>query len=181
MKQNLTSIFDFIYDQKPPLLTFAIAKARVNFDHGQSNAVGKDEIQKLVFQKQIMNNDLQSRSTITGFKKVIYNRVKFIKNQLYPSINRRKYAITHYNQIVKTWTSLSRSYAYLSKQKGKSFLAFSLVNKQKIDDYNRNHVKMIQLLESQLCVLMHRSLFSKSIPMARFELRKPAKDRKSVV
>jgi hypothetical protein len=31
----------------------------------------------------------QCRSSMTGFKKTIYNRAKLVRNQLYPSYNRR--------------------------------------------------------------------------------------------
>jgi hypothetical protein len=58
----------------------------------------------------------QCRSSMTGFKKTIYNRAKLVRNQLYPSYNRRKYHISHYNQIQKQCT-LSRTYGYLSQKK----------------------------------------------------------------
>jgi hypothetical protein len=54
---------------------------------------------------------------MTGFKKTIYNRAKLVRNQLYPSYNRRKYHISHYNQIQKQCTRLSRTYGYLSQKK----------------------------------------------------------------
>jgi hypothetical protein len=63
------------------------------------------------------NNFFQCRSSMTGFKKTIYNRAKLVRNQLYPSYNRRKYHISHYNQIQKQCTQLSRTYGYLSQKK----------------------------------------------------------------
>lgn len=110
------------------------------------------------------NNLFQSRSSMTGFKKALYNRAKLVRNQLYPSYNRRKYHVSHYNQIKKQCTRLSRTYGYLSQKKINHFIAFAS-KYDPITRHKRPCVKMIHLLESQLCMIMYRSLFTKSIMM----------------
>jgi hypothetical protein len=56
------------------------------------------------------------------FKKTIYNRAKLVRNQLYPSYNRRKYHISHYNQIQNNALGC-RTYGYLSQKKINHLLA----------------------------------------------------------
>jgi hypothetical protein len=116
---------------------------------------------------------LQSRSSMTGFKKAIYNRAKLVRNQLYPSYNRRKYNVNHYNMIKKQCTRLSRTYGYLSQKKINHFIAFASKSEKNMGALSNKRVlvKMIHYLESQLCMVMYRSLFSKSIMMAQQELR----------
>lgn len=53
-------------------------------------------------------NSVKPSSTVTGFKKLMYNSVKLTQNQLTPNYNRRKYNHSHYNQIISENTRFSR-------------------------------------------------------------------------
>jgi ribosomal protein S4 len=114
---------------------------------------------------------------MTGFKKTIYNRAKLVRNQLYPSYNRRKYHISHYKNT-KTmhsakpniWLFKSKKliiYSFCFQTRPGSGVAKSPGSPIAIQ---RHCVKMIHLLESQLSMVMYRCLFSNSIQMARQEL-----------
>lgn len=189
MKHHL-SFFDFLTQKKSSsnsFETFAVAKARPTKVQKLSKREATNALQG---NSKWTGDALQGRSSMTGFKKAIYNRVKLSNNLLSPAYNRRKYNHSHYNQIEKQCTRLSRTYGYLSRKKITHFISSSLVNKynHNFDSFfksqtlthDRTSVKMLQLLESQLCVLMYRSLFSKSIPMARQQLRQSARSRFAV-
>lgn len=191
MKFHL-SFFDFCLRNQPNIQTFANAKAKAEKGFWNARVVTKTKYVKakpctetgfaaLYDTPRVCNNVkgdqgpnfhaeynnlFQSRSSMTGFKKALYNRAKLVRNQLFPSYNRRKYHISHYNQIKKQCTRLSRTYGYLSQKKINHFIAFAS-KYDPITRHKRPCVKMIHLLESQLCMIMYRSLFTKSIMMAR--------------
>jgi ribosomal protein S4 len=71
-------------------------------------------------------NNLKPTSTVTGFKKWMYNSVKVSQNQLQPSYNRRKHSHSHYNQTLKENTRLNRIYAHSTKNQVTNYSAFSL-------------------------------------------------------
>jgi hypothetical protein len=70
--------------------------------------------------------NLKPTSTVTGFKKWMYNSVKVSQNQLQPSYNRRKHSHSHYNQTLKENTRLNRIYAHSTKNQVTNYSAFSL-------------------------------------------------------
>lgn len=84
------------------------------------------QLTRLDDHKPLQQPILKSSSTVTGFKKLMYNFVKLNQNQLQPSYNRRKYSHSHYNQTLKECTRLNRTYAYLSKPTIKNYCAFTI-------------------------------------------------------
>lgn len=120
---------------------------------------------------------LKTATTVTGFKKFLYNSVKVSQNQLYPGYNRRKYNHSHYNQILKENTRLNRVYAYLSKTHVLNYSASALKtshlkNRPTLQIYNRPIPRMVSFLESRLDVLLWRNQFTGSIQSARAKIRR---------
>lgn len=74
----------------------------------------------------IQRQGLKPFSTVTGFKKFMYNFVKLSQSQLQPGYNRRKYSHSHYNQTLKESTRLSRIYAYLPQNFIKNICGFAI-------------------------------------------------------
>nr|YP_010733800.1 ribosomal protein S4 [Gayralia brasiliensis]YP_010733829.1 ribosomal protein S4 [Monostroma nitidum]WEG93071.1 ribosomal protein S4 [Gayralia brasiliensis]WEG93100.1 ribosomal protein S4 [Monostroma nitidum] len=139
--------------------------------------------------------NLKPSSTVTGFKKFMYNSVKLSQNQLQPNYNRRKYNHSYYNQTLKEITRLSRIYGYLSRNQIKNYCGFTVkptryansrtsllkkinlpekVNKKvktktllKNINYNRPIPKLVNFLESRLDVIIWRNQLSTSIRSAR--------------
>lgn len=99
---------------------------------------------------------LKPSSTVAGFKKAMYNSVKYDQNQLQPGYNRRKFNYSHYNQTIKENTRLSKVYANLSTAQlanYRSFVGlnkssdFSLQLKHLNSNYNQHRKKLNCLLD----------------------------------
>jgi hypothetical protein len=86
----------------------------------------KQQLTGLKVHKPLQQQTLKPSSTVTGFKKLMYNFVKLSQNQLQPSYNRRKYNHSHYNQTLKERTRLNRTYAYLPRSTIKNYCAFTV-------------------------------------------------------
>jgi hypothetical protein len=86
----------------------------------------KQQLAGLNVHKPLQQQTLKPSSTVTGFKKLMYNFVKLSQNQLQPSYNRRKYNHSHYNQTLKERTRLNRTYAYLPRSTIKNYCAFTV-------------------------------------------------------
>nr|YP_025773.1 ribosomal protein S4 [Tupiella akineta]AAQ18732.1 ribosomal protein S4 [Tupiella akineta] len=95
-------------------------------NNNASDAKLQQQLTKLDDHKPLQQQILKPSTTVTGFKKLMYNFVKLSQNQLQPSYNRRKYNHTHYNQTLKERTRLSRTYVYLSKPTIKNYCAFTI-------------------------------------------------------
>jgi hypothetical protein len=98
---------------------------------------------------------LKPSSTVAGFKKAMYNSVKYGQNQLQPGYNRRKFNYSHYNQTIKENTRLSKLYAYLSTAQLENYRAFTGLNKSsdfsaKLKNLNNNYSQHGETLKSLL-------------------------------
>nr|AOC61557.1 ribosomal protein S4 [Gloeotilopsis planctonica] len=121
--------------------------------------------------KQELN--LKAFSTVSGFKKFMINSVKVSQNQLQPSYNRRKHCHSHYSQIIKEKSHLSKLYGHLSKNQVSTLSAFTLnLQLDPSKEYLRPIPKLVFLLESRLDVILWRNLQSHSIFSAKQTLRK---------
>nr|AOC61514.1 ribosomal protein S4 [Rhexinema sarcinoideum] len=126
------------------------------------------------FFKQQFN--LKPFSTITGFKKFMVNSVKVSQNQLQPGYNRRKHCHSHYNQILKEKSHLSKIYGFLSKTHTSTFSAFTLnlTFSSKFDHIykcQRPIPKLVSFLENRFDVVLWRNLQSESVFSAKQKLR----------
>nr|UCS09838.1 ribosomal protein S4 [Percursaria percursa] len=71
-------------------------------------------------------NILKGSTSTTGFKKMLYNRIKIQNNRLYPSYNRRKHNHSHHILITNQLSKLSKTFDHLSKNKLKNFITLAL-------------------------------------------------------
>lgn len=128
----------------------------------------------LIFKKQY---NLKPFSTVSGFKKYMFNSVKISQNQLQPGYNRSKHCHSHYNQIFKESSRLSNIYGHLSKAQVLNLSAFtlnlSILNKPNTEKCNQRPIpKLAFFLESQHSVILWRNQQQSSIFSAKQQLRK---------
>lgn len=69
---------------------------------------------------------LKPSSSITGFKKALYNRVKVRNAQLDPTYNRRKHNHGHYNLITNQIKRLSKTFGYVNGNKINAWIGLAL-------------------------------------------------------
>lgn len=134
-----------------------------------------------------LKKDLKPCSTVTGFKKFMYNSVKLGQNQLQPGYNRRKFNHSHYNQTLKESSRLSRLYSHLSKKLIKNYCAFALKRTKNLAAPGSKGIKatalsssrtmfrpipkMANLLESRVDVILWKNQLATGIRSARQKIR----------
>lgn len=69
---------------------------------------------------------LKSCTSITGFKKAVYNALKVSNAQLVPAYNRRKHKLSHINLITNQINRLSKTFGYISTNKINAWIGLTL-------------------------------------------------------
>lgn len=130
---------------------------------------------------------LKGASTISGFKKVLYNKILVQDRRLKPTYNRRKHNTSHYMVVQNQLTRLSKTFVYLGKNKLASMVALVLKTaystifpafswaKAKKHNYFNNKLLMrvkaipnlVSVMESQITLLLWRNQFSSSFTKNR--------------
>jgi ribosomal protein S4 len=169
--QNLVLLAKIKKKSNQMLLNFSSKNQSKNLKY---NAFCKKFYPSNFFFKKQFN--LKPFSTISGFKKFMINSVKVSQNQLQPGYNRRKHCHSHYNQILKEKSRLSKIYGYLPKTQISTFSAFTLnlsfsKNFDHFKKCKRPIPKLVSFLENRLDVILWRNLQSETIFSAKQKLR----------
>lgn len=132
-------------------------------------------------------NDKCSSSSLTGFKKVLFNRIIAREGGLYPGYNRRKHNHSHYMIIYYQLKRLSRAFSYFSKNKIDFFIAAALketypsqenvgrnLSKKslphRIVQSKRAIYNCVDLVETDSTTLLTRNQYYYSLPQAKQSL-----------
>lgn len=119
---------------------------------------------------------LKACSSLSGFKKSLFNRVKIANYRLEPMYNRRKHSISHYVLLKNQYSKLSKSLGYIKKKKmdyligitlKKTFstytqtLTYSKINeKHTVLKFKRSIPYFVALLETDFSPIVYKNLFS---------------------
>jgi hypothetical protein len=76
----------------------------------------------------VLRNSLRGCTTVTGFKKSLYSKIKIQDHRLLPSYNRRKHNHSHYMVIENQLRNTSKTFQYISRTRLRYIIAASLKN-----------------------------------------------------
>lgn len=74
----------------------------------------------------LLHSSLRGCTTVTGFKKVLYSKIKIQDHKLLPSYNRRKHNHSHYMVIENQLRNTSKAFQYIDRTKLRYIIASSL-------------------------------------------------------
>nr|YP_010021564.1 ribosomal protein S4 [Ulva rigida]QOL10405.1 ribosomal protein S4 [Ulva rigida] len=132
--------------------------------------------------KLILFSFLKGSTSTTGFKQVLYNRIRIENNRLYPLYNRRKHSHSHHILITNQLGKLSKTFHYLSRNKLKNFITLALTKALGYKGKSTNtipycfisrHISarstpdLIAILETQICTLIWRNQFKHCLGNSR--------------
>lgn len=130
---------------------------------------------------------LKGASTISGFKKVLYNKTLVQDRRLKPAYNRRKHNTSHYMVIQNQFARLNKAFVYLGKNKLASMVGLALKTaystiypafgwvKTKKRNYFNNKLSirakaipnLVSVIEDQTTLLLWRNQFYSSLTKSR--------------
>jgi hypothetical protein len=134
---------------------------------------------------------LKGGSTISGFKKVLYNKILVRDRRLKPAYNRRKHNVSHYMVIQNQLARLDKTFVYLGKNKLANMTSLVLKTtypgnspafhwaKTKKHKYFNNKPpirgkaipKLVSIIEGQVTLLLWRNQFNGSLTKSRQDHR----------
>lgn len=132
--------------------------------------------------RPFLSKTLKNSSNPSGFKKLLYNRVKIQNHKLIPSYNRRKHNHSYHIIVTNQLCKLSKNFNHLKKKKLNSYITFALKQSfnNKSNDYTlrfynqkpsslntRPIPSLVSLLEVQTTALLWRNQFKNSLAHSR--------------